>query len=163
MSGKIRFISDPHFGHKNMATMRGFNSAHEHDEHIIDCWNKVVDKRDTTWILGDITMEKGEYEILDRLNGFKRVVLGNHDPGNHIGKMLKYVNTIHGMSKFRHKKYGSIWLTHCPISARELNERVNYNIHGHIHDSYVIADERFVNVCMEVQDFTPKTIEELLK
>lgn len=32
---KIRFISDLHFGHKNMAIRRGFKDEFEHDEHII--------------------------------------------------------------------------------------------------------------------------------
>lgn len=61
MSGTIRFISDPHFGHKNMATHRGFHDELCMNEYIIDQWNKTVNKRDTTWILGDITMEKNEY------------------------------------------------------------------------------------------------------
>ena len=58
MSGQIRFISDPHFGHKNMAHKRGFQDEFYHDEYIVNKWNTVVQKRDTTWILGDITMEK---------------------------------------------------------------------------------------------------------
>ena len=76
----VRFIADLHLGHKFMATHRGFASVEEHDEHIITQWNSVVHKRDTTYILGDVTMEKAEqYALLDRLNGAKRVVLGNHD------------------------------------------------------------------------------------
>lgn len=163
MSGIIRFISDPHFGHKNMATHRGFHDEFYMNEHIIEQWNKTVNKGDTTWILGDITMEKNEYEILNRLKGFKRVVLGNHDQGNHVKHMVNYVNSIHGMSKLRHKKFGNIWLTHCPVFPQEFEYRINYNVHGHIHDGYKIEDKRYINVCMEVQDYTPKTIEELIK
>lgn len=163
MSGIIRFISDPHFGHENMAKRRGFPDSYCHDENIVAQWNLVVDKRDTTWILGDITMEKNDYSILDRLNGYKRVILGNHDMGNHTKHMLNYVNSIHGMVKIRDKTFGNIWLTHAPVHPMELDFRVGYNIHGHIHDGYVIQDKRYINVCMEVQDFIPKTINELLK
>jgi len=163
MSGQIRFISDPHFGHRNIAIHRGFKDEFEMNEHIIAQWNKVVKKKDTTWILGDITMEKGEYHYLDRLNGFKRIILGNHDKGNHTKVMLDYVNSIHGLSKFRSKEFGNIWLSHCPIFPKELEFRVNYNIHGHIHTGYVINDPRYINVCMEVQDYTPKTLQELIK
>jgi calcineurin-like phosphoesterase family protein len=76
----VRFIADLHLSHQNMATRRGFSSIEEHDEHIIAQWNSVVSKRDVTYILGDVTMEKSSpYPLLDRLNGLKHVVLGNHD------------------------------------------------------------------------------------
>lgn len=163
MSGKIRFISDPHFGHKNMAIRRGFQDEFCMNEHIISQWNSVVGKKDTTWILGDITMEKNDYSILDRLNGIKRVILGNHDQGQHTKFMLNHVNSIHGMTKIRDKVYGNIWLTHSPIHPMELEFRVGFNIHGHIHDGYVIEDKRYINVCMEVQGYLPKTLEQLIK
>lgn len=163
MSEQIRFISDPHFHHKNMAHRRGFQDEFYMNETIIENWNKVVNKKDTTWILGDITMEKRDYEILNRLNGFKRVVLGNHDMGNHSKTLIHYVNSVHGMVKIRDKTFGNIWLTHCPVFPRELDFRVSFNIHGHIHDGYKINDKRYINVCMEVQDYTPKTLEQLIK
>ena len=161
MSGVVRFISDPHFGHKNMAIRRGFPDTYCHDENIVAQWNAVVGKKDTTWILGDITMEKDQYDILDRLNGFKRVVMGNHDNGNHSGSLLKHVNSVHGMAKYRHKEFGSVFLTHCPIHPSELEYRVKYNIHGHVHEN-TLKDDRYINVSMEAQDYVPKTLEELL-
>lgn len=163
MSGIIRFISDPHFYHKSMARRRGFSDEHQMNEHIISKWNSVVRKKDTTYILGDITMEKNQYSILDRLNGYKKIVLGNHDMGNHVKHILPHVNSVAGMIKFRNRKYGNIWLTHCPVYPQELEYRVKWNIHGHIHDSYIIKDKRYINVCMEVQDYIPKTIEQLIK
>lgn len=162
MSGKIRFISDPHFGHKNMAIKRGFNDEFEMNEFIIENWNNTVRKGDTTWILGDITMEKNDYEILNRLKGFKRVILGNHDMGRHSKHLANYVNSIHGMVKLRNKVYGDIWLTHCPVHPKELDYRVGLNIHGHVHENS-LDDKRYINVSMEAQDYIPKTLEELLK
>lgn len=162
MSGIERFISDPHFGHENMARKRGFNDSYYHDENFVFQWNNVVDKRDITWILGDITMEKNNYEILNRLNGIKRVVLGNHDMGTHAKTLVHYVNSIHGMVRLRDKKYGNIWLTHCPVHPQELEYRVNLNIHGHVHEN-TLDDNRYINVCAEVIDYVPKTLEELCK
>ncbi len=54
----VRYYSDPHFHHRNMAIKRGFKDEDEMNEHIIQEWNKVVSKKDVTYILGDITMEK---------------------------------------------------------------------------------------------------------
>jgi len=161
MSGKIRFISDPHFGHLNMAKKRGFPDTYCHDENIIAQWNMIVNKKDTTWILGDITMEKNDYAILDRLNGYKRVILGNHDQGKHTKYLLNHVNSIHGLTKLKSKEYDNIWLSHCPVHPQELEYRVKLNIHGHVHEN-TLDDKRYINACMEVQDYKPKTLEELL-
>lgn len=65
-----------------MADIRGFKDIDEHDEHIISVWNKQVTKRDTVYMLGDISASKYEraLEIIQSLNGVKHLVAGNHDP-----------------------------------------------------------------------------------
>ena len=81
----IFIIADLHLSHKNMAIKRGFKDETEHDNFIIEQWNSVVLKKDTVWILGDITMEKSTpYYLLNKLNGYKKVVLGNHDQPQHV-------------------------------------------------------------------------------
>jgi calcineurin-like phosphoesterase family protein len=165
----VRFIADLHLSHTNMALKRGFSTVEEHDEYIIEKWNSVVHKRDVTYILGDVTMEKSSpYELLNRLNGVKHVVLGNHDRRQDIKKLLEYVDSVAGMVQYK-----GIMLTHCPIHPMELDYRFNKNIHGHIHDKQVmkavdnwgevvwVKDERYICVSCEQVDFTPKTLEEL--
>jgi calcineurin-like phosphoesterase family protein len=94
-----------------MAKRRGFSSIEEHDEHIIAKWNSVVNKRDVTYILGDMTMEKSSpYPLLDRLNGLKHVVLGNHDRRQDVPHLLQYVESVGGMIQYK-----GVILTHCPI------------------------------------------------
>lgn len=166
MSGKIYFISDLHFGHYNMAIKRGFPDVYCHDENIIAQWNAVVNKHDTVFILGDITMEKAQYEILDRLLGYKKVILGNHDKIQHTAKMLEYVNSAGGVHFIRSKQFGRVILTHIPVHPMELDickakGVVVHNIHGHIHDGYIIPDKRYINVSAEIIN-KPKTLEELL-
>jgi len=166
--GVIRFCSDPHFGHNNMAMHRGFQDSFYHDEKIVDNWNNTVNKKDTTYILGDVTMEKRtDYEILDRLNGNIIVVLGNHDMKNHTRSMLDHVNHVAGCInlKIKDKKF---MLSHIPIHPMEFDYRLDYNIHGHIHDLIVklpdgTPDKRYKSVCMEKIDYTPRTIEEVYK
>jgi len=164
----VRFIADLHLGHKNMAIKRGFHDEFYHDQHIIDKWNSVVNKRDTTYILGDVTMESSKhYYLLDQLNGRKIVVLGNHDMKNDINDMLVYVDQVSGMIKYSAKGYGKAFLTHCPIHPMELDYRVKYNIHGHIHENLVLdkkmkPDKRYVCVSCEHVDYTPKLLSELI-
>ena len=153
----IRFCADLHLGHKNIAERRGFSSVEEHDNFIIGRWNEVVTKRDCTWILGDITMEtKEHYHLLDKMNGMKRVILGNHDSYKHVPELLKHVLTVGAL--VRHK---GVFLSHCPVHPRELEYRVPYNVHGHIHDAEV-GDPRYICVSLERIDYRPKTLGELI-
>ena len=166
---RVFFIADLHLSHTNMALHRGFATVEEHDEYIIEKWNSVVSKRDVTYILGDVTMEKSApYHLLDRLNGIKHVVLGNHDRRQDVKKLLEHVESVAGMIQYK-----GIMLTHCPIHPMELDYRFKHNIHGHIHKKIVminrdnwgmveqVQDERYICVSCERVDFSPKTLEEL--
>ncbi len=172
MSGVVRFFSDPHFGHLNMARKRGFQDEFYMGEHIVEKWNSVVKKGDVTYIMGDITMEKSsDYYWLDRLNGIKKVVLGNHDEPQHVSELLKYVNKVAGMINYKDKEFGSIILTHCPIHPREFEYRCDFNIHGHIHEFNVeiklefgsVIDRRYINVSAENINYTPMTLKQLIE
>ena len=168
----VRFISDYHFGHEICATkFRGFSSVDEMNEHIIKEHNKIVHKKDLTYILGDITMENSKYyHLLDRMNGRKKVILGNHDMLKDVPELLKYVDGVAAMVKYK-----GIFLTHCPIHPQELEYRVSRNIHGHLHEFNVtknivegtrdtngkIKDSRYINVSCEQVNYQPKTLKEL--
>jgi len=166
----VRFIADLHLGHENMAKHRGFSSADDQDEHIVNQWNSVVNKRDVTYILGDVTMESIKpYPTLDRLNGRKIVVGGNHDKPNHTKELLKHVETVAGMIQYK-----GIFLTHCPVHPMEMNYRIKHNIHGHIHEKLVEyefrlfgiklfsrVDRRYHCVSCEQVNYTPKTLNEI--
>lgn len=161
---KIRFISDLHFGHINLAeNLRKFKNIIEHDEYIIEQWNKVVlSPKDITYILGDITMEKiDSYPQLARLRGIKHIVGGNHDMKQHCRELLKYADSISGMIDYK----GFI-LTHCPVHQDIVKDKRG-NIHGHVHQKFIYLwngeiDNRYLNVSAEVIRYSPKTIDELL-
>jgi calcineurin-like phosphoesterase family protein len=167
---QVRFIADLHLSHANMAKRRGFASVEEHDAYLIAQWNSVVDKRDVTYILGDVTMEKSApYPLLNKLNGKKHIVLGNHDRRQDTKKLFEYAESVAGMIQYK-----GIMLTHCPIHPAELEYRVPYNIHGHIHGKLVTypvtlfgfklfdrVDRRYFCVSCEHVDFKPKSLKDL--
>jgi calcineurin-like phosphoesterase family protein len=157
----VRYYSDPHFSHRNMAIKRGFKDEYAMNDHIIAEWNKVVGKRDVTYILGDITMEKDDYHWLDQLNGIKKVILGNHDQPQHVKSLLLYVNSVASCKYIRDKEHGSFIISHIPIHPQELEYRYKMNIHGHVHEN-TLDDKRYINVSAEVIDYRPKTLRELL-
>lgn len=81
--GQIFLTSDLHLGHdKNFIwKARGFNSIEEHDEAIIERWNKTVSKEDEVYILGDLALGSldNARDRLAQLNGNICWVKGNHD------------------------------------------------------------------------------------
>ena len=156
------YISDLHLGHENMAIKRGFSCADEMNEYIIKSWNSVVNKKDTVYCLGDITMERSIfYPLLDKLKGYKKIILGNHDKPQHVPELLKYVNNVSSSKLIKNGEYGNILLSHIPIHPQEFEYRLDYNIHGHVHEN-TYPDKRYINVSAEVIDYKPKTLEELL-
>lgn len=163
---RVFIISDLHLSHAKMAERRGFKTVEEHDSLIIESWNSVVYKKDTVWVLGDLTMENPKASSkLEELQVTINVVLGNHDLPQHTNILANYVNKIAGCVKYK-----DCIFTHIPIHPMEFH-KFKYNIHGHIHDSFIykqyergndIKDERYINVCCEVVDYTPQLFTNLI-
>lgn len=170
------FIGCLHLGHEGIAKHRGFANAAEHDEYLIENWNKKVNKKDLVWILGDITMENSNhYYKLDLLNGRKKICLGNHDRHQNVKELLLYVDGVAGAVDYK----GFI-VTHVPIHPNEV-QFYRGNIHAHIHhknkleevivnNSYLDSGSepkptvhKYFNVDAHLVGYRPQSIEDLLK
>lgn len=154
------FIGDTHFGHKGIINFestkpyRPFSCIQEHDEELIRRWNHAVGPKDNVWHLGDFCFGKHNIAIAGRLNGYKRLVLGNHD---HYGieEYLKYFAKIYGVAQYK----GAV-LSHIPVHPGQF-DRYHTNIHGHLHTN-AIKDCRYVNVSCEQINLTPISFEDLV-
>lgn len=156
MSNNIFFISDLHFGHKNIGSFRypgRFKDVKEHDEWLIEQINGVVAKRDVLWILGDVAWNSEALKKVKALRGNKHLIMGNHDTLA-LNKYLEVFKVI------RPGLYGykNFWLSHAPIHPDEL--RGTRNIHGHVH-SRPIEDKMYVNVCVEALNGVPLSLDEI--
>lgn len=155
----VRFISDLHFNHKNIAKYSGQDRGQvetmaEHDEWIIEQFNSVVNKNDLTWILGDVSFTRKGIELVKRLNGVKHLILGNHDTFA-LKHYLEVFNKVHGFLKYK-----GVWLSHAPI--RDLRDKIN--IHGHTHGNSIL-DLKWPNyrcVCVEALQGKPVELEYLI-
>ena len=167
----IWFIGDTHWGHANIlkyeADYRPFKHIHEHDEALIENWNSVVKDEDTIFHLGDFCFGRKNIHIAKRLNGKKRLIMGNHDcyPIQEYGQ---YFQSIHGMLYYK-----EFVLTHAP--TMRLPMRAQVNIHGHLHSKNVmlqklvgnkmlnteIRDPDYFNCSVEQIGLTPIHIEQV--
>jgi calcineurin-like phosphoesterase family protein len=77
------FTSDTHFGHRNIIkySNRPFRDTTVMNEMLIRNWNDTVSHDDLVFHLGDVALGPWEdwHNVLTRLNGYKVLVVGNHD------------------------------------------------------------------------------------
>lgn len=159
---KVRFISDLHIGHKQIAEMAGqyrggVKTMEEHDQWIIDQWNSVVSKHDVVIVLGDVCFDKHKLPLFKKMKGSKHLLLGNHDKFS-ANSYLPYFDKIIGFQKYK----GKAWLSHAPIHHGSLRDK--FNIHGHVHHRDV-QDHRYINVSVEAikgQPVSWEVLEEIM-
>ena len=171
----IWLISDTHFGHGNILTFRDggadgplirgsrFSSVEEMDEVMIENWNKTIKPGDKVYHLGDVFMgSKDEFiKKWKRLNGQKRLILGNHDDAKFFAKHELVAQIL----VWRMFPEHGLLLTHVPVHESTLYEgrfkgKDSINVHGHIHQNPAPSPKHRV-VCVEHIDYTPIHIEEV--
>jgi calcineurin-like phosphoesterase family protein len=152
--------ADTHFGHDAIRRYcdRPFVTASEMDEEMVRRWNGVVGEEDTMIHLGDfaLTGVRRIEELLHELNGYKILVIGNHD------RSAKRMGEL-GFDEV-YKEYGinGLRCVHYPGQARA----GEITLAGHVHDAwdemYRVDGARIVNVGVDVRGFRPRTLVELL-
>lgn len=166
------YISDVHFGHKNVLAFenRPFNTAEEMDEEYIRRWNNKVKKGDEIYILGDLSFYKGKdtNEILKRLNGMKFLIRGNHDHLFLDDKELdqSLFRWVKDTAMIKDGDY-RIVLFHYPIQVWNGQHHGSLHFYGHVHSNtgtmhpmkYEIPNSYNVGIDM-IQE--PMTTEEIL-
>ena len=106
------FTSDHHFGHQNILEYllkkesRPFSCLEEMHEVMIERWNSVVRCNDIVYHLGDFCFGRKNISIGGRLNGKKKLIMGNHD----IYPSVDYLNY------FTDKLYGIFFWQECILS-----------------------------------------------
>ncbi len=166
------FISDLHFGHKNILEFKltddkplrpEFHSVEEMDMKIIENWNSVVGPSDKVYVLGDVCFNKKKMRYFSIMNGIKVLIRGNHDYEG-IREYIKYFKDIRGVAHLNLDGFKCV-LTHVPIHPQCI-ERWGINIHGHLHNNKVKflneldiwePDKRYFNVSVEqpLIEYTP--------
>lgn len=160
----IFVVSDTHFGHENILgfltetgeNVRSFDDVQQMNELMVENWNKVVGDSDIVYHLGDVYFGKG-HSVLSRLKGRKRLVVGNHDnpKSEHI------LNNFQKVMLWRIFPEFNCLLSHVPVHDSSLH-KIMYNLHGHVHLNS-LHDERYINCCVEVNDYRPRSIEDIIK
>lgn len=171
------FTSDQHYDHKNICKYAGrpFSSVEEMNEALIKNHNDIIKKRHHVWFLGDFAFSRIDRikEILNRLNGYKNLILGNHD--KEIRKYQEYLlkegffDGIYDYREIRWEKQ-NIVLAHYGHRVWNRSPYGSWMLYGHSHgalpplgksadmgvDSKVISEEYRPYAFEEVRDFMNK-------
>jgi calcineurin-like phosphoesterase family protein len=159
-NNKLFLISDTHFYHTNIIKYcnRPFADANEMNERLIDNWNSVVDKNDTVLHLGDVTAgvgnlkNKKSVEIMERLNGNKIFLRGNHDSS---------IVSLHMLDSLTFEWKGiKIYCSHIPNP--KFQKFGTFHLHGHIHNNTIDVKNAF-NCSVENINYTPIRLSEVIE
>lgn len=159
---QVYFISDTHFGHKNICKYRTqFSTPEEHDRFVFNNIMSVSGKRNILWLLGDSFFTKESMALYREINErFMQVnvVFGNHcaDNDERIKNAREIAATCNKFGALF--SYKGFWLSHAPIHPDEL--RGKKMIHGHVHDQ-TLDDNRYFNVSCENIGYKPISLNEI--
>jgi calcineurin-like phosphoesterase family protein len=118
--------------------------------------------------LGDVIIPRKSLPILERLNGRKILIKGNHDQHVKLSEWAKYFEDVRGA--FFHPgdstMRGGLIFTHVPVHPSCLSGHYLGNVHGHLHCHSVMLDngekdKRYFNSCVEQHDFTPVALDDI--
>lgn len=143
------FISDTHFGHKNVIQYSGrpFGDVQSMDNVLISKWNNCVGHGDDVFMLGDFGLVGIERlrEVFLSLKGNIILIRGNHDGS--VSKM-KRIGFLTVLEEAMIKVAGTrVLMTHHPF-YRLTDE---FNLHGHMHEKGSNEFNSFRQMCMSVE------------
>lgn len=162
-NSKTFFLADSHFHHEKVIEYdnRPYTSVFQMDKDMIKKWNSVVKKNDIVWFLGDLAMtENKEYlkNLISKLNGRKRMVMGNHDKCRHTFYLEAGFEEV-----YKHPVIikGFFVLSHEPLQGMSDNSPFFF-IYGHVHNDEIYATKTEHTMCVSAcrHNYTPVEIEE---
>lgn len=134
--------SDTHFRHKNIIklcpTTRQYNDIEHMDSSLTEEWNDKIGQTDVVYHLGDVAFCSGPdaVTILDKLNGMKILIIGNHDrkllTGKHGAAFRNMFAEVHWYHEIT-RNGTLICMFHNPIMQWTNCHYNSIHLHGHVH------------------------------
>ena len=161
---KVWVWSDLHFHHKNIIgfSERPYDDLEQMHEHLLLNHNDYVDKDDIVIWVGDVGFGGTGVinEMLSEYNGYKILVVGNHDFNGKKLRKLDFDET-HLIYKVDYP-YVSLVFTHYPM----YNVPEPWvNVHGHLHlfPDPISSHPRHINVNCEIQGYKPRLLDDVAR
>lgn len=175
------YISDWHYGHSNIIAFdnRPFRSVEQMNETLVQRWNSVVEPGDIVYVLGDMFWCNSNIAIpvLQKLNGQKFLIKGNHDRCNDSKFLKQFVKVTEYLEVEDNGR--KVVLCHYPIPCFKNHFYGWYHLYGHVHNSFeanmmehtkYLMQELYGHQClmfnvgamMPWMDYTPRTLDQII-
>lgn len=172
----VWFTSDLHLGHNKpfLYEPRGFKNIQEHDNAIIENWNKIIRPNDKVYVLGDLMLNDNEagIEKIKQLKGQIYVVRGNHDSEVRVN-LYNNCNNIIKVAEGQFLRYGKyhFYLSHYPTLCSNFdNEKplkarmISLCGHSHSQDTFADWDKGLIyHVELDAHNNFPVSIDSIIK
>ena len=142
------------------------------DESLLDNWNARIKQNDTVYILGDMFFrnQAPAGAILERLNGKKHLLIGNHDKDwmkrTGLPLFFESVSSMFEVSDGAHK----LTLCHYPLMTWSGASKGSYMIYGHIHNNtnasffpLICSMPNLLNAGVDINEYRQVTFKELVE
>lgn len=163
------YTSDSHLSHKNIIEYedRPFGSVEEMNNTIIDNINYRLTPDDELYILGDFTLEKNIDKVsnlIRKIKCKKHLIIGNHDYFVKNKSLCSLFDSVHHYLEIDDNGWKVI-LFHYPIQNWNLKRYGSIHLYGHVHskEELQLKENNAFNVGVDVNNFMPVTLEELLE
>lgn len=138
-------------------------------ESMISRWNQSVKRGDIVYHLGDFAFVRGSSgrdkcdRTLDRLNGRKWLIAGNHDK-KEVLRSSRWENVSNYLEiKCDLAGMGSQLIVLCHYSMRVWNKKHfgSWMLHGHSHGNLPDVGGKTLDVGVDVHNYTPVSLDEV--
>jgi calcineurin-like phosphoesterase family protein len=170
--GKNYYTADEHYGHDEIITYcnRPYRNNQVMTRDVIRRHNQVVKEGDTVHHIGDFAFagpDRITYveNLLRRLNGKHILILGNHERINPLRLVDAGFWSVHTSLVIEEQGHKLV-LAHDPSiwNCVANMDPLPIFLHGHIHNVWkTVAEKKMVNVGVDVWDFYPVSLEQILK
>lgn len=158
------FYADPHFGNEMIliyCKRPWRNSAHM-DAGLLKIYNSIVTPDDTIYIAGDLTLKTASHRgyivnIVERMNGRKILILGNHDDLKPFVYERMGFHSVHTWLDYRNGDFEAT-IVHDPGRAKE--DRSRLFLCGHVHDEY-LTSKNIINIGVDANEYKPHSLDEI--
>jgi calcineurin-like phosphoesterase family protein len=169
---QVFFTGCTHFGHANIIKLanRPFADVEEMNEALVERWNARVRPGDRVYHLGDVAW-KTATPWMERLNGQKFVLIGNHDERSELESAA---GSIMDIRDYHELKAGGarFVLFHYPIEDWNGRWRGAIHLHCHTHakefrnpnlpDAPIELKCNRFNVGVDACGFAPVSVDEVV-
>ena len=150
------FSSDNHHQHRRIVdfTNRGIEtSSEEHDEWLVNIWNRDVTKSDEIWHIGDLSFASKYTDLakfVSRLNGNINLIKGNHDKAEFLNR-LKVDGLINNWYDYKEIKIGDqhVCLFHFPVQSWHKQGYGAWHLFGHSHGNLTGVRGKMLDVGLD--------------